>query len=66
MIVNVSVVSFRSRYYVIWLISQISIDMSGISYSRETDSYNYYETCRPWDVEWTYWDAKRRVLVGWV
>ena len=63
-LLNVAVISFRSRYYVIWLVSQVSIDLAGLSYNTATDDFDKYETARPWDVEWTHWDAKKRVLVA--
>lgn len=63
-LLNISVISFRSRYYVIWLVSQVAIDMAGLSYNKASGEFDKYEAARPWDVEWTHWDAKKRVLVG--
>lgn len=62
-IYNIAATAFRSRYYVPWMLSQLVIDLAGISYNKSKDTFDKYEGARPLDVEWTYWDAKRRVTV---
>lgn len=59
---NVAAIGFRSRYYVPWMISQIGLDLSGASYNKKTDKFDLYENARPVEVEWTYFDAKRRAV----
>ena len=64
LLLNFAIVGFRSRYYVAWLLSQVAIDLAGLSFNQATGEFDKYEAARPWDVEWTHWDAKKRVLVG--
>lgn len=58
---NIASVTCRARYYVPWMISQMGIDMSGLSYNKVTDKYDLYENAKVFDIEWTHWDAKTRV-----
>ena len=60
-IYNIASLSFRSKYYVPWMISQLGLDFSGLSYNNVTGSYDLYQNARVFDIEWTYWDAKSRV-----
>lgn len=63
MLINIAAFNFRSRYYVPWLISQLSIDLAGLSYNSKSGKFDLYENARPLEVEFLYMDSKRRVTV---
>ena len=54
----------RSRYYVLWMISQLIVDLAGLSWNQKTQAFNLYQNAKPVEIELITMDAKTRVSVG--
>lgn len=52
----------RLKYYSGWMLGQLSVDSSGLSYNQSTKDNSRWVSLYPIPIE-IYWDAKRRVQV---
>ena len=43
------------------MISQLGLDLSGLSYNKASGNFDYYENAKPLEIEVFNWDAKTRV-----